>query len=38
MRIEAMSVFHVSMPLIDPWKTAFGEMTAVESVVVKLVS
>jgi O-succinylbenzoate synthase len=38
MRIEALSVFRVAMPLIDPWKTSFGEMTSVETVLVRLVS
>jgi len=38
MRIDALTVFHVAMPLIDPWKTSFGEMTSVESVLVRLVS
>lgn len=36
MRIEEISVFHVAMPLIDPWKTAFGEMHAVDTVLVRL--
>ena len=38
MRIDTLSVFHVAMPLIDPWKTSFGEMTAVDSVLVRLTS
>lgn len=38
MRIDELAVFHVAMPLIDPWKTAFGEMTSVESVLVRLSS
>lgn len=36
MRLDEISVFHVSMPLIDPWKTAFGEMTTVETVLVQV--
>lgn len=36
MRIDDMTVFHVAMPLIDPWKTAFGEMRVVDSVLVRL--
>lgn len=38
MRIDGLSVFHVAMPLIDPWKTSFGEMTSVDSVLVRLTS
>lgn len=38
MRIDDISVFHVAMPLIDPWKTSFGVMTAVDSVLVRLSS
>jgi O-succinylbenzoate synthase len=36
MRIEEISVFHVAMPLIDPWKTAFGEMREVDTVLVRM--
>lgn len=36
MRIDEFSVFHVAMPLIDPWKTAFGEMREVDTVLVRL--
>lgn len=38
MRIDEIAVFRVAMPLIDPWKTSFGEMTSVESVLVRLSS
>ncbi len=38
MRIDEISVFHVAMPLIDPWKTSFGEMREVDTVLVRLTS
>lgn len=38
MRIDDITVFHVAMPLIDPWKTSFGDMRAVDSVLVRLTS
>ena len=34
MRIEEIRVFHVTMPLIDPWKTAFSVMSSIDSVLV----
>jgi O-succinylbenzoate synthase len=36
MRIESIEVVHVAMPLIAPWRTAYGEDAAVESVLVCL--
>ena len=36
MRIDAIEVFHVAMPLIYPWRTAYGEDTAIDSVVVRM--
>ncbi len=33
-----MSVFHVAMPLLEPWKTSFGEMRSVDTVLVRLSS
>ena len=36
MRIDAVEVFHVAMPLISPWRTAYGEDYTVESVLVRL--
>lgn len=38
MRIERIDLFHVRMPLIEPWRTAYGEDEAVESVLCRLVS
>ena len=37
-RIDSMEVFHVAMPLISPWWTAYGEDAAIESVLVKMQS
>ncbi len=36
MRIEAIDIYHVAMPLIYPWRTAYGEDAAIESVLVCL--
>jgi O-succinylbenzoate synthase len=38
MRIDSIELFHVAMPLIYPWRTAYGEDAAVESVLVRLQS
>lgn len=38
MRIDDISVFHVAMPLLEPWKTSFGEMRCVDTVLVRLSS
>ena len=38
MRIDAIDVFHVAMPLIAPWRTAYGEDAVVESILVRLTS
>jgi o-succinylbenzoate synthase len=38
MRIDRIDLFHVAMPLIYPWRTAYGEDAAVESVLCRLVS
>jgi O-succinylbenzoate synthase len=38
MQIDAIEVFHVAMPLISPWRTAYGEDAAVESVLVRMQS
>lgn len=37
MIIEAIEVYHVSMPMKERWRTAFGEMDAVDSVFVRMV-
>jgi O-succinylbenzoate synthase len=38
MKIEAMELFRVSMPLVYPFRTAFGNDDTIESVFVKLYS
>lgn len=38
MRITAMNVYHVSMPLLYPWRTAYGEDAAIDSVLVRVES
>jgi O-succinylbenzoate synthase len=38
MQIDSLDVYHVAMPLISPWRTAYGEDAAVESVLVWLQS
>lgn len=38
MRIDRIEMFHVAMPLIYPWRTAYGEDAAIESVLVKMTS
>ena len=36
MRIDAIEIYHVAMPLLYPWRTAYGEDAAVESMLVRL--
>src|ERR1044072_9483802 len=36
MRIEKIELFHVAMPLLSPWRTAYGEDAVIESVLVKM--
>lgn len=38
MYIDSIQVFHVSMPLISPWRTAYGEDAAIESILVRMQS
>lgn len=38
MRIERIDLFHVAMPLITPWRTAYGEDAVVESVLCRMSS
>jgi O-succinylbenzoate synthase len=38
MRIDRIDLYHVAMPLISPWRTAYGEDAVVESMLVKLTS
>ena len=36
MRIDAIDIYHVAMPLISPWRTAYGEDYTIDSVLVRL--
>lgn len=36
MFIDAVELYHVAMPLISPWRTAYGEDATVESILVRL--
>lgn len=36
MHIEKIELFHVAMPLISPWRTAYGEDHVIESVLVAM--
>lgn len=38
MRIDRIELFHVAMPLISPWRTAYGEDAACHSVLCRLAS
>ncbi len=38
MRIDRIELFHVAMPLISPWRTAYGEDAVIESLLVKMTS
>ncbi len=38
MRIDRIDLFHVAMPLIAPWRTAYGEDSAIEGVVCRMSS
>lgn len=38
MRIDRIDLFHVAMPLISPWRTAYGEDAVVESVLCRMTS
>ena len=38
MRIERIELFHVAMPLIYPWRTAYGEDAAIHSVLCRMTS
>ncbi|HUT94433.1 MAG TPA: o-succinylbenzoate synthase [Thermoguttaceae bacterium] len=35
MRFDSIELYHVAMPLLYPWRTAYGEDAAVESVLVR---
>ena len=38
MRIQSVEVYHVAMPLIYPFRTAFSDEDCIESVLVRMVS
>jgi O-succinylbenzoate synthase len=38
MRFDKIELFHVRMPLIFPWRTAYGEDAAIESVLARVTS
>ena len=38
MKIDAIDLFHVAMPLIYPWRTAYGEDPAIHSVLCRMTS
>ena len=38
LKIEAVKMFRVRMPLLDPFRTAYGSDEAIESVLVRLTS
>lgn len=38
MKIERIELYHVAMPLIYPWRTAYGEDTEINSVLCHMVS
>ena len=38
MRLDKIDVFHVAMPLKQPWKTSFSEEYAIDSVLVRITS
>ncbi len=38
MRIDRIELYHVAMPLIYPWRTAYGEDAEINSVLCRLVS
>lgn len=38
MKIERIDLYHVAMPLIEPWRTAYGEDAEVHSVLCRMAS
>ncbi len=38
MFIDSIHLYHVRMPLVEPWRTAYGEDAAIESVLVRMTS
>ena len=35
MRIDSLEIYHVAMPLLNPWRTAYGEDHVIHSILVK---
>lgn len=38
MKIDRIELFHVAMPLLSPWRTAYGEDAAIHSVLCRMTS
>lgn len=38
MHIDRIDVYHVAMPLLSPWRTAYGEDATIESILVRMQS
>ena len=38
MKIDVIEVYYVTLPLLYPWRTAYGEDPDIHSVLVKMVS
>ena len=38
MKIDRIDLYHVAMPLIYPWKTAYGEDAAIQAVLCRMSS
>lgn len=36
MKIDSIDVYHVAMPMKAPWRTAFGEEHAIDSIIVRM--
>ncbi len=36
MKIESVELYHVRMPLLEPWRTAYGSDAAIESVLLRI--
>ena len=38
MRIDRIELYHVAMPLISPWRTAYGEDATIHSILCRMTS
>jgi len=38
MKIDCIELYHVAMPLISPWRTAYGEDAAIHAVLCRMES